>query len=426
MPGLPPIFRTVFLFLGLAVVWAFPLRAHNMPGSAVALDFEAGRVVAWLTLPLIELEPAFGHALLADPPAALARHEAALRAYLAMHIRPFAPDGRPWKVEVETLHLQLAAEPFDLLATVILRPPAGASARRFDLNYDVIGHEVNNHYAVLTVRRDWDTAVLENPEPVGIFQYTVRALAIDRAGGSWRTGFRAMLRLGIRHIAEGTDHLLFLLVLLLPAPLLAAGRRWGGYGGLRRALRELLRIVTAFTAGHSLTLLVGTLGWLRLPSQPVELLIAASILVSAVHAARPCFAGRELVVAAGFGLVHGLAFADTLAGLGLSGGHLALALLAFNLGIELMQLAVVVVAMPSLLLLARTRLYPGLRLAGACGGGLAALGWLVERASGRPNFVGGGLAAAAGQAVPAAIALFLFSLAAAWLDRRRPLPLPGR
>ena len=418
----------LLMFLRPAVAWLFlvaGLRAHNMPGSAVALDFETDRVVAGLTLPLIELEPAFGHPFLAAPAATLALREADLRAYLVEHIHPVAPDGRPWSVEPGALRLQLATEPCDLLATVVLRPPAGASPRRFDLHYDVIGHEVNNHYTLLTVRRDWDTAVLETPEPVGIFQYTVKTLTIDRSGGSWRTGFRAMLRLGVRHIAEGTDHLLFLLVLLLPAPLLAAGPRWGAYGGLRRALRELLKIVTAFTAGHSLTLLAGTLGWFRLPAQPVELLIAGSILVSAVHAVRPCFAGRELFVAAGFGLVHGLAFADTLAGLGLSSGHLALALLAFNLGIELMQLAVVAVAMPSLLLLARTRFYPALRLTAAGFGGVAALGWIVERASGRPNFVGDWLVAATRHATPAAIALLGVALVAAWNQRRR-LEKPAR
>src|SRR4029077_16737293 len=92
---------------------------------------------------------------------------------------------------------------------------------------------------------------------------------------------------GVHHIAEGTDHLLFLLVLLLPAPLVAAGKNWGGFGGLNRALLQLLKIVSAFPVGHSLTLLVGALGWLRLPSQPVEIIIAISLFVSAVHAIPP-------------------------------------------------------------------------------------------------------------------------------------------
>jgi hypothetical protein len=189
-----------------------------------------------------------------------------------------------------------------------------------------------------------------------------------------------MVGLGVRHIAEGTDHLLFLLVLLLPAPLLLTKtRRWGRFGGVRYSLVRLLGIVTAFTLGHSLTLLLGALGWVRLPTQPVEVLIAVSILVSAVHAWRPLFPGREAYVAAGFGLVHGLAFASTLAGLHLTAGPLAGSILGFNLGIELMQLLVIALTVPWLILLSQTPAYPAVRVGGAAGAAVAALAWILER-----------------------------------------------
>lgn len=93
-----------------------------------------------------------------------------------------------------------------------------------------------------------------------------------------------MFALGARHIAEGTDHLLFLLALLLPAPLVAVGMRWGGYAGGGVALRRITKVVTALTLGHSVTLVVGALGLVRLPSALVESAIALSILVSAAHA----------------------------------------------------------------------------------------------------------------------------------------------
>src|SRR5207344_124722 len=181
---------------------------------------------------------------------------------------------------------------------------------------------------------------------------------------SWWQGFSSVLKVGVHHIAEGTDHLLFLLVLLLPAPLVAAGKYWGGFGGLKRALVQLLKIVSAFTVGHSLTLLIGALGWLRLPGQPVEILIAFSILISALHAIRPWFAGREVYIAAGFGLIHGLAFASSIAEYGFSPWYLAATVLGFNVGIELMQLVVVVVAIPWLILLARTQFYAPARIGG--------------------------------------------------------------
>ena len=411
------------LLLVLFLVCAPRARAHNMPGSGVALDFCPDGVAAELTLPLVELELAFKQPLLSAPTEILPSHEADLRAYLLRHIQPVSPSGKPWTVEIRSLALRLQTEPKDLVAQVWMEPPSGESARRFAFNYDVIGHEVNNHYTLVSIRSDWNTAVFEQPEPVGILQYTVKSLEIDRNRGSWWTGFRSVLKTGIQHIAEGTDHLLFLLVLLLPAPLVAVGRRWSSQGGLmRRSLREVFKIVTAFTLGHSLTLVIGALGWVRLPAQPVEILIAVSILVSAVHAARPCFAGREMVIAASFGLVHGLAFAGSLAGFGFSVWHRALGILAFNLGIELMQLAVVAATLPSLLLLARTRFYPAFRLAGACFAGVAALGWLLERASGRANVVGGWLASATRHAAPAAVVLLALALLAFWSERRRTRP----
>jgi hypothetical protein len=187
-----------------------------------------------------------------------------------------------------------------------------------------------------------------------------------------------MLRLGVTHIADGTDHQLFLLTLLLPAPLLAAGRRWRQPAPTGRAVRRITAITLAFTIGHSGTLALGTLG-LPVPQQPVEALIAVSILVAAAHALRPLFPGREPVVAAVFGLVHGMAFSTTLSSLDLSGSQLALSLLGFNLGIELMQLAVVLVVLPPLLVLARTSTYRPLRASAAALAAVAALGWLLDR-----------------------------------------------
>ncbi|MFL5606265.1 MAG: HupE/UreJ family protein [Gemmatimonadaceae bacterium] len=202
------------------------------------------------------------------------------------------------------------------------------------------------------------------------------------------TSYAGMVRLGMRHIAEGTDHLLFLLVLLLPAPLAAMPGRWGRYAGARQGAARLLRIVTAFTIGHSITLAAAGTGWVRAPSGIVEVLIAVSILVSAVHAIRPIFPGREALVAGGFGLVHGLAFASTIAGYGIDPWHTVLTVLGFNVGIELMQLAIVVATVPWLLSLARTPVYAVLRVSGALAAGTAALGWIGERAFGLANPVG--------------------------------------
>ena len=198
---------------------------------------------------------------------------------------------------------------------------------------------------------------------------------------SWVAGLQlsSLFHLGMRHIAEGTDHLLFLLVLLLPAPLCAVGGRWVAVQSVRGSLLHIVGIVTAFTIGHSLTLTLAAMGLVHISSRPVEVFIAVSILISAVHALKPIFPGREAWIAAGFGLVHGLAFASTLDRLGLSRWDRLAGILAFNLGIEAMQMAVVAITLPSLLIMSRTWSYRYVRSAGAALAALASLAWIAER-----------------------------------------------
>lgn len=146
--------------------------------------------------------------------------------------------------------------------------------------------------------------------------------------------------------------------------------------------------MTAFTVGHSITLLLGALGLLRLPDALVEFLIEASIAVSAIHALRPIFPGREYVIAVGFGLMHGASFATVISGLGLDPWDMALGIGGFNLGIEAMQLIVVLATMPWLILLAATRAYPAFRTVGGCFALVASISWMVDRASSLSNPVG--------------------------------------
>jgi hypothetical protein len=196
-----------------------------------------------------------------------------------------------------------------------------------------------------------------------------------------------MINLGMHHIREGTDHLLFLLVLLLPAPLVIARKRWGKFGGVRYSFINLIKIVTAFTIGHSITLIAGAMNWFHFPIQPIEVLIAFSILISAIHAWRPIFSGREVYVAAGFGLIHGMAFANTLSNLNLDSGQMALSIFGFNLGIELMQLFVIVLIVPWLIMLSRFRVYSGVRVTGSFLAGTVALAWVIERILEQSNAV---------------------------------------
>jgi hypothetical protein len=227
-------------------------------------------------------------------------------------------------------------------------------------------------------------------------------------------GFAGMFRLGMRHIAEGTDHLLFLLALLLPAPLLVARSRWTGFAGVRQSSFQILRVVSAFTIGHSITLALAALGLVHVPSRPIEVLIAVSILISAIHALKPLFPGREAVIAAFFGLIHGLAFASTLGQLGLNRWERVSSILSFNLGIEAMQLIVVAAIMPSLILVSRTRVYPVVRICGALFAGLASIGWIVQRLFDFANPVDTLVSSVSQHAIAIAVVFFATSLVCWW------------
>ena len=407
-----------------------------MPNSVVLLNVQDHRIDAEVQIPLVELQAAWGHAINDSSAGLVERLGPQLRAYLAQHIRPQSLDGQFWTILVGTMAVHETQNAIngtyrELTAQLQLMPPAGADVRRFVFRYDAVLHQVVTHKILVSVRQDWSRGLVdaEAPAQVGVIELDIvnnriLPLVVNLETGSVWTGFRSMVQLGIRHIAEGTDHLLFLLVLLLPAPLLVAGRRWGKFGGVRYGLRRLLWIVTAFTIGHSITLLLGALGWVQVPGQPVEILIAVSILVSAAHAMRPLFPGQEAWVAAGFGLVHGLAFASTLGNLRLDAGPMALSILGFNLGIEAMQLVVITLTIPWLMLLSRTPAYTLVRLSGAFIAAVAAMAWIAERVTGRSNVLTTGVAQVVGYAPYVLVCLALLSLFLTWRNRVKQVPIP--
>ena len=197
---------------------------------------------------------------------------------------------------------------------------------------------------------------------------------------SWIRTFLDYFNEGVWHIWTGYDHILFLCSLLLPAVLFRRAGQWVGVGGFGEAVRNVLKIVTAFTLAHSITLSLAVLGFISIPSRLVESAIALSVVAAALNNIRPVVQDRLWMVAFGFGLVHGLGFANVLAELGLPAGALAVALVSFNLGVEAGQLAIVSVILPVAYVCRHWRLYPPFVLgAGSCGIVAIASVWLIER-----------------------------------------------
>jgi len=189
------------------------------------------------------------------------------------------------------------------------------------------------------------------------------------ATASWRDTARDYLIAGVGHILFGADHLLFVICLLIAAR--------------ARHLRARAAILTAFTIGHSITLCLAATELVRLPQSPTEVLIALSIALLAATLVRTAASPPlPYLLASGFGLVHGLGFAGALHELGLPDGQAAPALVAFNIGIELGQLAFAAAALAIAGVasrLASARVTTAGRTAVCYAAGAMAMYWAVER-----------------------------------------------
>ncbi|MBS0526791.1 MAG: HupE/UreJ family protein [Proteobacteria bacterium] len=218
---------------------------------------------------------------------------------------------------------------------------------------DVLG----SHFQTLMSVR-----VAERPSVELVFNAERRETTIDL--GTARTGWLDFIEMGAGHILSGPDHLLFLLALL----------------ALAKGFWPVVRIVTGFTIAHSITLSLAALGVVDVPGSIVEPLIAATIIwVALENLLAPEQSRWRWLVAAVFGLIHGLGFASGLTELGLPRAAMVRALVGFNVGVELGQLAFVAVVMPPLMWLSRpgrlARLPQILSALVAIMGGV----WLVER-----------------------------------------------
>ncbi len=198
---------------------------------------------------------------------------------------------------------------------------------------------------------------------------SVRVHGSTEAGGALAV-LGQYLALGVEHIWFGVDHLLFLLGLLL----------------LVRGWRSTLYTVSAFTLAHSLTLAAAALELVAIPTEPVEICIALSVLLLALETTRGADSATRRwpwLVAFGFGLLHGLGFASALSEIGLPANSVAVALLGFNLGVELGQVAVVAaVALGQLLTRSRASLQVMVAQAATWVLGVSSVYWLLERVSG--------------------------------------------
>lgn len=280
-------------------------------------------------------------------------------------------DGAPCPLHVTDLQLNDRVD--GRFAWFALAGECGQSPTTLGIDYRFLFDLDPTHRGILALTAGGasHSAVIGPDEPVRSFELAAPSI--------WKA-FRDYLKSGIWHIWIGYDHILFLLALLLPAVLSVSNGKWTPQPRLRPALWNVVRVVTAFTLAHSVTLTLAALGVLRLPGALVESAIALSVVLAALNNIKPVVERARWAMAFGFGLIHGFGFASVLGELGLPQNAKLLALVAFNLGVEIGQLGIVAVAVPLAFCLRNTAFYrTGVRVVGSAIVAVLALWWFLQR-----------------------------------------------
>jgi hydrogenase/urease accessory protein HupE len=346
--------RSAVAVVLLVAAWASSTMAHVTSTGLATLDVDAGKLVYRLTVVATEVDDQAGRLLsqAADGDRAAAERVAGfMRDYARFSISD--EPCQPGRIAIRGS----TAGPDKVMLEMALACARSTGTLSIKDDWpEVLGAHFQT---VLSVR------LPEKPSIELAFLEDRRTATLDLAAGD-DTSLVGFIAMGVEHIVGGIDHLLFLLALL----------------ALARGFWPTVKIVTAFTVAHSITLSLAALRLVEVPTAIVEPLIAASIVWVAVeNLVAPASTGRRWLIAALFGLVHGLGFASALTELELSRAALLRALVGFNLGVELGQLAFVIVVLPPLAWVSRPGRWP--RLPQVLSALVAAIGatWLVLRLS---------------------------------------------
>jgi hypothetical protein len=377
------------LLLAILAATGSEVRAHATGESYVWLNVGESTLHGEFQIRLDDLRTKLGIAMPEEPEAArqrIAETAPEVWAYLQEKFAIFA-GGQEITWEPVSTDLQ-EAEGLGHFARYLYRTPDIDVPDRLTVRYEVLLEHDRFHRGLLLIETNAKTGEQYGGEfTVQVFSpsNTVQELDLTAVEGILKP--RDFVWQGMLHIWIGIDHILFLVALLLPAVLVRrdplTGEQWSRLPRFRSALWNVVKIVTVFTVAHSITLTLAALDIVTLPSRLVESMIALSIIFVAVNNIVPKFHVNTLAVIFFFGLFHGMGFASVMGDLPFRMVDLLKVILAFNIGVELGQIAIVAAIMPLLFWLARSQLYPRMVLVG---GSVAicfvAAFWLVERATG--------------------------------------------
>ena len=362
------------LWLLLILVWAGAAQAHIASNGFLVTQVQAQDLNGSLELAVRDVELAIGVDANHDGRVTwgeLRASQPQLLQYVGQHLSFLAQDSA---CVLKLGAVQINDRVDGSYAWIPLSAHCQVAVKRLSIRYSMLADIDPSHRGLLTLTAGSATQS-------GVLGGSAIQAAFDvNSPSSWRT-FIEYLQAGIWHIWSGIDHLLFLVSLLLPAVLIRRERHWDPVSQARPAVFSILKVVTAFTLAHSITLTLAALDVVRLPSRLTESVIAASIIVAALNNIFPIVTDSRARIAFAFGLLHGFGFASVLADMGLPSGARLLSLLAFNLGIETGQLAVVLAVMPVVYAIRASLVYRRAVLPwGSAVIAAIALVWLIQRA----------------------------------------------
>jgi hypothetical protein len=356
------VFGAVF---GAVLLAASPASAHRPSDSTVRLVVTGDHIAARWDIAVRDLDSVLGLDAGGDRTVSGGELRAAwprIAAYALPRLTVTA-DGVPCRLALAGHDAAIAQHSDGAYAVLALEAVCPDAPRMLGVEYRLFFDVDPQHRGLVTVaaRGESHTGILRADAARADFAVMGSSAARELAGMIWE---------GVLHIWAGTDHILFLIALLLPSLL---GR------DERRPLASILKVVTGFTVAHSITLALAGLGLVSLPPRFVETAIAVTVVIAALQNLR-AGARARWQVAFCLGLLHGFGFANVLGDLGISGGRLALTLLGFNVGVELGQAAIVLGVLPiAYALRATSRGRRAVLVAGSAAIAAVALFWAVER-----------------------------------------------
>ncbi len=327
------------LVLGLLWLCASTASAHQLSDSFLVLQVINGQIIGHWDIAVKDLlhakgvdplDPRFNDLRSLDP-------EIELKAVNVLSRLKIKIDGDPVDIKPVDYSTEVYNDgPYAAMYFEIALPK---TPRFLEVQYSLFFDVDSAHRGLLRLQIDSRTLSAIFRPGQATQQFDLRNLTATER-------FFDFIRLGVWHIWTGFDHILFLLALLLPSVLRWQLRGWEASPSFRASFLCVLKIVTAFTLAHSVTLSLAALKIVHLNSRLVETVIALSVAFAALNNVFALWPDFGWVIAFVFGFIHGFGFANVLTDLGLERGTLAAPLIGFNTGVELGQLGIVALFLP--------------------------------------------------------------------------------